>query len=564
MKTLRLVSAALLLAALSRPATAAQVDISYEHKVCVANQDCPIDLWVNSSVSLGNLVVVLHFDNTKLTVVGAQNGGYLSTAAPGQITYANNAAIYSPTLCVAQPTCGFVLFHGLDPSDSTFGAGKLMRLTVRVTATTQILWHTCSCLCNASICVMYPFATLYDGGPEYTLSYSGALIEASGTPPADSDGDCVLDYVEVDHGTDPLDTDSDDDGILDGTCPATMAPAPAGPKSAAGEDLDNDGRVGPGETDPADADSDDDGLFDGTERGLTAPQGNDTDPAAGNFRADADPLTTTDPLDPDSDDDGALDGVEDVDRDGAYEPAAGESDPGDVGSVPPAPHLKSGARVLLLGDGDAETQVEATLDAAGHPTTLGPIYYDWDGSEPDADDFDMVVLLDGYDYGYELQEAASARLGHFVEQGCGLLVTEWTAYDVCYGYKTGVIADLMPTTSAPACDYQSGLGWVMTFAHPLTAGVPASWSDSVYSSLVAAQPGALVVAHVGGYPALTYDTRHRGKVVHLNHTLSYSGGAIHPNALQLMANAVAFASCDKVFTDGFETGDLLDWSSHTP
>jgi len=170
MKPLRLVSAALLLGALSAPATAAQVDISYDHKVCVANQDCPIDIWVNSSVSLGNLVVVLHFDNTKLTVVGAQNGGYMSTGGGGQITYANNVAVYSPDVCVAQPTCGFVLFHGLDPSNSTIGFGKLMRLTVRVTANTQILWHTCSCLCNTYICVMYPFATLYGGTPSPTAA----------------------------------------------------------------------------------------------------------------------------------------------------------------------------------------------------------------------------------------------------------------------------------------------------------------------------------------------------------------------------------------------------------
>ena len=160
--------------------------------------------------------------------------------------------------------------------------------------------------------------------------------------------------------------------------------------------------------------------------------------------------------------------------------------------------------------------------------------------------------------------SASARLMQFVGQGCGLLLTEWTAYDVCYEYKTGVVADLMPTSSAPDCDYESGLGWVRTFDHALTAGVAASWSDSVYSGLVSAAPGAIVVAHVGGYPALTYDTRHGGKVVHLNHDMTYSESVIDPNVLQMMINAVGFASCDKVFSDGFETGDLVDWTSHAP
>ena len=40
-------------------------------------------------------------------------------------------------------------------------------------------------------------------------------------------------------------------------------------------------------------------------------------------------------------------------------------------------------------------------------------------------------------------------LAQFVAQGCGLLLTEWTAYDVCSEYKTGTIADLMPTSSVP-------------------------------------------------------------------------------------------------------------------
>ena len=49
---------------------------------------------------------------------------------------------------------------------------------------------------------------------------------------------------------------------------------------------------------------------------------------------------------------------------------------------------------------------------------------------PDVDDFDIVVLLDGDDYGSELQAAAGTALEAFVTRGCDLLMTEWTAYDV--------------------------------------------------------------------------------------------------------------------------------------
>jgi hypothetical protein len=116
----------------------------------------------------------------------------------------------------------------------------------------------------------------------------------------DDDGDGVANVDELcTFGSDPLDTDSDDDGVGDGD------------EVAAG-------------LLPLDADSDDDGLFDGTETGVTAPTAG-TDVLAGFFVADLDPTTTTNPLDPDSDDGGVLDGVEDANHDGRRD--AGESNP---------------------------------------------------------------------------------------------------------------------------------------------------------------------------------------------------------------------------------------------
>ncbi len=97
--------------------------------------------------------------------------------------------------------------------------------------------------------------------------------------------------------TDPLDQDSDDDGISDGT-----------------EDANANGMKDVSETDGADPDTDEDGLPDGLEIGLTFGT-LDTD---GNvFIADSDPGTTTDPILIDTDGGGVPDGVEDHDRNGA-------------------------------------------------------------------------------------------------------------------------------------------------------------------------------------------------------------------------------------------------------
>jgi hypothetical protein len=89
------------------------------------------------------------------------------------------------------------------------------------------------------------------------------------------------------YSSDPLDTDSDDDGLLDGAEVSTHL------------------------TDPIDADSDDDGLSDSAEINthLTNPNSSDSD---SDQLSDLAEISThlTDPTDADSDDDGLIDGIE--------------------------------------------------------------------------------------------------------------------------------------------------------------------------------------------------------------------------------------------------------------
>jgi hypothetical protein len=136
---------------------------------------------------------------------------------------------------------------------------------------------------------------------------------------ADQDGDGLTDDQETMLGSNPNDSDTDDDGVPDNE---ELDP---------GGDADMDGKPN-----IADADADGDGLFDGTELGrdCSAPG---TDPAAGTCIADADPTTTTDPLDADTDDGGEKDGSEDANHDGKVD--AGERDPNvaadDIKGPPP-------------------------------------------------------------------------------------------------------------------------------------------------------------------------------------------------------------------------------------
>jgi uncharacterized repeat protein (TIGR01451 family) len=124
----------------------------------------------------------------------------------------------------------------------------------------------------------------------------------------DSDGDGLSDDLETFIGTDPNDADSDDDGVLDGQ---EVNPA---------DDTDGDGLIN-----ALDPDSDNDGLFDGTEMGLGCSNPA-TDVSQGHCIPDGDMgATKTSPLDWDTDDGGVSDGSEDVNRNGVVD--IGETDP---------------------------------------------------------------------------------------------------------------------------------------------------------------------------------------------------------------------------------------------
>jgi Lectin C-type domain len=105
--------------------------------------------------------------------------------------------------------------------------------------------------------------------------------------------------------TDPLDLDSDEDGIADGI-----------------EDFNGDGAAGIGETDASLVDTDGDSLSDGLELGLVSGT-LDTDGSI--FTPDSDPLSTTNPLAADTDGGGVDDGIEDQSQDGGVD--TWETDP---------------------------------------------------------------------------------------------------------------------------------------------------------------------------------------------------------------------------------------------
>jgi hypothetical protein len=210
--------------------------------------------------------------------------------------------------------------------------------------------------------VLLDFTVSASADPDETWGVSAELVA---TDVVDDDNDCLSNELEMLTGTDPYDTDTDDDGMTDGNCGS--------------EDLNANGEVDPGETDPRDPDTDGDGVPDGTESGLVEPETEDTDLLAGYFVPDADPGTTTDPTNPDTDGDGIEDGVEDGNLNGAFEPDLGETDPTSGDSDGDG-----------VGDGDDNCPLDPNPDQAdGDGDGIGDVCDD--AGDVTAPDFDLRV-----------------------------------------------------------------------------------------------------------------------------------------------------------------------------
>lgn len=202
-----------------------------------------------------------------------------------------------------------------------------------------------------------------DGMPDWYEDTNGfdKNNAADGAEDADSDG--LDNAAEEAAGTDPYNSDSDDDGLADGFEISTTLTDPSDPDTD-GDGLADGHEVNITSTDPLDTDSDNDSVPDGTDAEPTNPNNDSDGDGLGNF-AEVN-SHSTDPLNPDSDADGVNDGDEintygsdpnNTDSDGdsfddGLEVSFG-SDPADANSRPFLPTvtlLGTGAGALLGGD----------------------------------------------------------------------------------------------------------------------------------------------------------------------------------------------------------------------
>lgn len=211
-------------------------------------------------------------------------------------------------------------------------------------------------------------------------------------------------------------------------------------------------------------------------------------------------------------------------------------------------------KVLVLGDHDpvsaapdAGAQVIAALTTAGLEVTDGGYYAAWDATAPDPADFDVVYLLQGENYASPLADPTLAdHLLAFVSAGGTLVRTEWAGYMLsdAPGDPFATITATLPVT------YDDAFGYVSTWqaaagqgGHPYLDGVSLPMSTISGYSQVTASPGAEVLAELSTtdavplvIPALVVAPLDLGRLVYLNHDLTYSMPELDPGVLTVLTN----------------------------
>jgi len=121
----------------------------------------------------------------------------------------------------------------------------------------------------------------------------------------------------------------------------------------------------------------------------------------------------------------------------------------------------------------------------------------WDGTNPSPQGFGAVVLLDGINggAGSEMPVGGQTALVNYVNQGGGLILTEWMGLEVLDG-RYGSMQSLVPLSWG---DYAEGqFTYSVVQSHPVTSGVSSAFNVTSAADLGSVNSGTAVVTSSGG------------------------------------------------------------------
>jgi len=133
--------------------------------------------------------------------------------------------------------------------------------------------------------------------------------------------------------------------------------------------------------------------------------------------------------------------------------------------------------ILILEDGATEDSIQTILTDAGYTVTMGGPYDEYTGTDFTA--FDLVILLYGYDYGYDIAQNVQQGLKDFVTAGGVLMTTEWLTYEGVGAPEWETLIDILPLAyNDDYCDDGEGVcpeTYTKLVDHPITEGLPESF-----------------------------------------------------------------------------------------
>lgn len=203
--------------------------------------------------------------------------------------------------------------------------------------------------------------------------------------------------------------------------------------------------------------------------------------------------------------------------------------------------------VLSGGDADADAAVVEVLETAGHQVTLGVETPEWDGTQVNLHDYDVVVMLYNENWSSAPQSAGMRALNAYLRTGGGLITGEWFIWR-----GSSELTEFLPATNC-GWNSQGSTRYDEVVADPLiSANVPISFTFDLSNydgteSCLQPKPGATIFytsSNGGGEPdspGLVGWTVQAGRIASFSTLIGQSELANEAYA-QLFTNTVTWAA----------------------
>ncbi|MBS1721554.1 MAG: hypothetical protein JSS66_00955 [Armatimonadetes bacterium] len=207
--------------------------------------------------------------------------------------------------------------------------------------------------------------------------------------------------------------------------------------------------------------------------------------------------------------------------------------------------------VMSSGSQQQDTAVVAALAAAGHSSFIGDQFSNFDGNE-NLTGFDSILLQVNYNWNSpDMPVAGQNRLVTFVQQGGGLVTTEWVLWDISAQAKFQVLNTILPSVATASYNgdafhhlVQVTADTIINSGMPLDFEIPGDNVAGSETNVPDVKPGGLVfysTLNSGNFCGLTGWNAGLGRVAQFSQTVGEAHLA-DPLGFRLLGNVIEWVS----------------------